>query len=159
MKRRTLSQVHAAAGIIAFCLIGSFFIGSLVSELSGNLVWIVAVKRTVFYSMWAMVLLVPLVALSGRRLAGKSHNATVENKRKRMRWIAPNGVLLVTLGSYLYYKVSQQEFDSLFMCAQLVELALGFTNLLLLGSMIRDGFRLKRQYKSWTQPTYSPVSA
>lgn len=159
MERRTLSQVHAAAGIIAFCLIGSFFVGSLISELSGNPVWIVAVKRTVFYAMWVMVLLVPLAALSGRKLAGKSHNTMVENKRRRMRWIAPNGVLLLTLASYLYYKVSQQEFDSLFMSAQLVELTLGFTNLLLLGSMIRDGFRLKRQHKGRPQPTPSPSPA
>lgn len=159
MKRRTLAQVHAAAGIIAFCLIGSFFMGSLISELSGNLVWIVHVKRTVFYCMWAMVLLMPLAALSGRKLAGKSRNATVENKRKRMRWIAPNGLLLVTLGSYLYYKVIQQEFDALFVSAQLLEFALGLTNLLLLGLMIRDGFRLKREYTGRPQPTHSSASA
>lgn len=159
MERQSLSQAHAAAGIIAFCLIGSFFVCSLISELSGNLVWIFAVKRTVFYCMWAMVLLVPLAALSGRKLAGKSRNATVETKRKRMRWIAPNGVSLVTLGSYLYYKAGQQEFDKLFMSAQLLEFALGFTNLLLLGLMIRDGFRLKRQYKGRPQPTHSPASA
>ncbi len=159
MKRQSLSQAHAAAGILAFCLIGSFFIGSLISELSGNLVWIVHVKRTVFYGMWAMVLLVPLAALTGTKLAGKSRSATVENKRKRMRWIAPNGLLLLTLGSYLYYKASQSEFDTLFRSAQLLEFALGFTNLLLLGLMIRDGFRLKRQYKGRLQPTHSPASA
>ncbi|SOD97700.1 hypothetical protein [Spirosoma fluviale] len=146
MNRRSLSQVHAAAGLIAWCLIASFFIGSLISELSGNPTWIVVVKRTIFYSMWAMVLLVPVAALTGRKLAGKSCNVVVVRKRKRMRWIAPNGLLLLTLGSYLYYKASQGQFDPFFRSAQLVELALGLTNLVLLGLMIRDGYRLKRRY-------------
>lgn len=157
MNRQRLAQVHAAAGIIAFCLIGSFFLSSLISELSGNLVWIVTVKRTVFYCMWAMVLLVPLAALTGGKLAGKSRSTLVETKRKRVRWIAPNGLLLVTIASYLYYKASQPEFDTLFRSAQLLEYALGLTNLRLLGLMIRDGFRLKPQPKGRPHPTHPPA--
>lgn len=76
-----------------------------------------------------------------------------------MRWIAPNGLLLVALASCLYYKASQQEFDSLFRSAQLVEFALGFTNLLLLGLMVRDGFRLKRQPKGLPHPTHRSALA
>ncbi len=75
MNPRSLSQVHAAAGLLAFCLIGSFFVGSLVSELSGNLAWIVAIKRTVFYSMWAMVVLVP-VAKRQPQAEGRSSRTT-----------------------------------------------------------------------------------
>ena len=154
INRRSLSQVHAAAGLIAWCLIASFFIGSLLSELSGNPTWIVLVKRTIFYTMWAMVVLVPVAALTGRKLAGKSRNVVVERKRKRMRWIAPNGLLLLTLGSYLYYKASQGQFDPFFTSAQLIELAVGLTNLVLLGLMIRDGYRLKRLYHGQLPQTH-----
>lgn len=157
INRRSISQVHAAAGIIAWCLIAIFFIGSLISELSGNPTWIVLVKRTIFYSMWAMVLLVPVAALTGGKLAGKSHNVVVERKRKRMRWIVPNGLLLLTLGSYLYYKASQGQFDPFFMSAQLLELAVGLTNLVLLGLMIRDGFHLKRLNQGKLLQTHRPT--
>jgi hypothetical protein len=67
--------------------------------------------------------------------------------------------LLVALASYLYYKASQQEFNSLFRSAQLVEFALGFTNLLLLGLMVRDGFRLKRLPKGLPHPTHRSALA
>lgn len=157
VNRRNLARVHAAAGLIAWCLIASFFIGSLISELLGSSTWIVLVKRTIFYTMWAMVVLVPLAALTGRKLAGKSRNVIVERKRRRMRWIAPNGLLLLTLGSYLYYKASQGQFDPFFMSAQLVELAVGLTNLVLLGLMIRDGFRLKRLYQDQLPQTHRPT--
>jgi hypothetical protein len=154
---RSLSRLHAAAGLIAWCLIASFFIGSLISEFSGNPTWIVVVKRTIFYTMWTMVVLVPVAALTGRKLAGKSGNVVVERKRKRMRWIAPNGLLLLTLGSYLYYKASQDQFDPFFRRAQLVELAVGLTNLLLLGLMIRDGYRLKRRDQGELPQTLPPT--
>lgn len=159
MNRRSLSRLHAAAGLIAWWLIASFFIGSLLSELWGNPAWIVLVKRTIFYSMWAMVLLVPLAARTGRKLAGKSGNGVVDGKRKRMRWIAPNGLLLLTLGSYLYYKASQGQFDPFFRSAQLVEWAVGLTNLVLLGLMIRDGYRLKRLYQGPLPQTHRPPLA
>lgn len=144
MKRQTIIRVHAIAGIAAFCLITGFFVSSLVSELSGNLTWIVLVKRTVFYCMWAMGLLVPSAAFTGTKLAGKSASPIVAGKRKRMRWVAPNGLLLLALASYLYYKANLAELDQRFMIAQGLEFILGFTNMTLLGLMIRDGFRLKR---------------
>lgn len=148
MKRRSLVRVHAITGILALCLITSFFVSSLLSEVSGDLSWIILVKRAVFYCMWAMLVLVPSAALTGIKLAGNSQNTIVKRKQKRMQWIAPNGLLLLTLASYLYYKANLEELDQRFMIAQLLEFAVGFTNIFLLGLMIRDGFRLKRQYQN-----------
>ena len=158
MKRRSIVRVHATAGIMALCLIATFFVSSLISELSGNFGWIVLVKRTVFYCMWAMLVLVPSAALTGMKLAGKSQNPIVAGKRRRMRWIAPNGLLLLTLASYLYYKANLGEIDHRFMIAQLLEFAVGFTNISLLGLMIRDGFRLKRQYQSLPKQIHKPAN-
>ncbi len=157
MKRRSIVRVHATAGVLALCLIATFFVGSLISELSGNLGWIVLVKRTVFYCMWAMLVLVPSAALTGMKLAGKSQNPIVEGKRKRMQWIAPNGLLLLTLASYLHYKANLGEIDQRFMIAQLLEFAVGFTNISLLGLMIRDGFRLKHPYRNASIQTHEPT--
>ena len=157
MERRSIVRVHATAGVLALCLIATFFVSSLISELSGNLGWIVLVKRTVFYGMWAMLVLVPSAALTGMKLAGKSQNPIVAGKRRRMRWGAPNGLLLLTLASYLYYKANLGEIDQRFMIAQLLEFTVGFTNISLLGLMIRDGFRLKRPYKVQPQPTHRPA--
>jgi len=157
MKRRSIVRVHATAGIVALCLIATFFVSSLISELSGNPDWILLVKRMVFYCMWAMLLLVPTAAFTGMKLAGKSSNPIVAEKRKRMRWVAPNGLLLLTLASYLYYKANLGELDQRFMIAQVLEFAVGFTNLTLLGLMIRDGFQLKRQYQNALEQTSKPV--
>ncbi len=157
MKRQTNVRVHTIAGIVAFCLITGFFVSSLVSELSGNLTWILPVKRTVFYCMWAMGLLVPAAAFTGTKLAGKSANPIVAGKRRRMRWVAPNGLLLLALASYLYYKANLAELDQRFMIAQGLEFVLGFTNMTLLGLMIRDGFRLKRPYHHAAKQTLKPV--
>ena len=157
MKRPNIAQLHGIAGLLAFCLIAIFFVSSLVSELYGDLSWIVVVKRTVFYCMWAMLILVPSAALTGTKLAGKSRNPIVEGKRKRLRWIAPNGLLLLSLASYLYYKASLGEIDQRFMIAQLLEFAVGLTNISLLGLMIRDGFRLKRQYQKFSKQTPKPA--
>ena len=155
IKNNYLARTHAVAGFLATALIASFFVGSLVSELVGELSWIVLVKRSIFYCMWAMVLLVPLAALTGGRLAGKSQDPLVKAKRKRIRFLAPNGILLLGLASYLYYKAHRGELDAYFLVAQTVEFAAGLLNLVLLSLMIRDGFRLKKKYHK--RPT-SPVT-
>ena len=147
-----LARAHAVAGFLATALVASFFVGSLVSELVGQLSWIVLVKRSIFYSMWAMVLLVPLAALTGGRLAGKSQAPLVKAKRKRIRFLAPNGMLLLGLASYLYYKALRAELDAYFLVAQTLEFAAGLFNLFLLSLMIRDGFRLKKKYPKRSSP-------
>jgi hypothetical protein len=154
-KREIVARVHAVAGFVAAGLIASFFVSSAVSELSGKLAWIVQVKRAVFYCMWAMVLLVPAAAQTGAQLAGKSRDPLVAGKRKRLRFIAPNGGLLLGLASYLYYKASHGELDSFFQAAQALEFAVGLTNLVLLGLMIRDGFRLKDKYRPHPHPLWA----
>jgi len=157
MKRQSLVRMHAVAGILAFCLIASFFVCSLVSEIAGTLSWIVSVKKGIFYSMWAMLILLPTTVLTGTKLAGKSKDPIIAGKRKRLRWIAPNGVLLLTLASYLWYKANLGEFDSLFVAAQVLEFVVGLTNILLLGLMIRDGFRLKSNYQKPSRSTPKPA--
>lgn len=148
MKRKATSSLHAIAGILAFLLILSFFLASLVCELSGNLTWLLQLKKIIFFTMWAMVILVPAAAFTGNELAGKSKDERVEKKRGRMRWIAPNGMILLSLASFLFYKVSKDEIDLLFYAAQVAELIVGAINILLLGLMIRDGFRLTRRFKA-----------
>jgi hypothetical protein len=108
--------------------------------------------------MWTM-LLVPAAGRTGAQLAGKSRDPLVEGKRKRIRFIAPNGALLLGLASYLYYKASHGELDSFFQAAQALEFAVGLTNILLLSLMIRDGFRLKNKYRAHSQPVTGQATA
>ncbi|WP_206512973.1 hypothetical protein [Larkinella soli] len=143
MNRSTLARIHAAAALTAFGLITVFFISTFVAEVSGRASWIIAVKKGIFYGMWAMPLLMPAAGWTGFRLAGKSQHPIILRKRSRLRWIVANGLLLLGLAVFLYGKAAHNQLDTVFLGAQLLESGLGATNLFLLGAMIRDGLRLR----------------
>lgn len=147
MKRKTLVNIHVAATIIAILTISSFFMASLIAELSGSVTLIKTVKETILLALPLMVIAMPTVALSGNRLAGKSQHPIVVAKQKRMRFIAINGVCLIGLACFLYYRSHYQTIDGIFLTAQIAEFALGLTNLVLIGLNTRSGFQLSGRLK------------
>ncbi|CRI66833.1 conserved exported hypothetical protein [Thiocapsa sp. KS1] len=67
----------------------------------------------------------------------------VERKRRRMAFIAANGLLvLVPSALFLSFKAQAGEFDGAFFGVQALELIAGAVNLVLLGLNLRDGRRL-----------------
>lgn len=138
-----LHRLHAVAGILAFVLIASFWLSTAISELFGTPAAIAAVKQAI---VWAMLVLVPALAAtgaSGFRLGKGMRLPMVTAKKKRMPFIALNG-LLVLLPSALFLnaKAAAGDFGTAFMTAQAIELAAGLINLTLMGFNIRDGFAL-----------------
>jgi hypothetical protein len=138
-----LKRIHPIAGIIGFVIILIFWASTVVSELSGSIRWITAVKQTI---PWGFLILVPALAItgaSGFRLAGDSSNPRVAKKKRRMPLIAVNGLLiLIPAASYLAVLASRSEFDGLFYSVQAVELIAGAINLVLMSLNIRDGLHL-----------------
>jgi hypothetical protein len=138
-----LHRLHAVAGILAFVLIASFWLSTAISELFGTPTAIAAVKQAI---VWAMLVLVPALAAtgaSGFRLGKGMRLPMVTAKKKRMPFIALNG-LLVLLPSALFLnaKAAAGDFGTAFMTVQAIELAVGLINLTLMGFNIRDGFAL-----------------
>ncbi len=135
--------VHPVAGAIALMTIASFWFSTLISELSGSMEAVVAIKTAI---PWGFLLLIPaLVAAGGTgfSLVGGRAKGLAATKLKRMPVIAANGLLiLVPSALFLAWKASAGEFDAAFYGVQAIELVAGAANLVLLGLNMRDGLRM-----------------
>jgi hypothetical protein len=84
-----------------------------------------------------------MVGGSGFSLAAGRVGPVVEIKKKRMRLIAANGILVMLPSAiWLYYSAAGGEFGTPFMIVQGIELAGGLTQFYLLARNFRDGLRL-----------------
>ncbi|MDK1491192.1 hypothetical protein QN219_14125 [Sinorhizobium sp. 7-81] len=143
-----LLRVHVSAGVIGSLTILAFWISTVMSELSGNHVAVVAVKNGI---LWGMLVLIPAmvtVAGTGFRLAGKAKSALVCSKKRRMPIIGLNAILvLAPCAFFLANRASAGQFDTMFYVVQAIELIAGGTNLTLMGLNFRDGLTLSRWLK------------
>ncbi len=138
-----LKRIHPVAGIIAFLTILTFWTSTVASELLASIETITFVKQTI---PWGFLMLVPALAItgaSGFRLAGTSSEPGIVRKKRRMLFIAGNGLLiLIPVALYLARLASRGEFGSLFYGVQAAELIAGAINLTLMSLNIRDGLRI-----------------
>lgn len=140
---RPLSIVHAAAGTLALALISSFWLGTAITELSGNPGLILAAKTTIVWFLPLLVAAMASAGIAGFRIGGKSTAPKVVVKRRRMPVIGLNGVLiLVPSALFLFFKAGAGEFDLAFYAVQAVELLAGATNIVLLALNLRDGLAM-----------------
>jgi hypothetical protein len=143
-----LKRIHPLAGIIAFLTILTFWTSTVVAELFFSTATVAAVKQAI---PWGFLLLVPALAITGAtgfRMAAASSDPRIVRKKRRMPFIAGNGVLiLIPAALGLSVLASRGEFDGLFYAIQAVELAAGSINLVLMALNIRDGLRLAGRWK------------
>jgi hypothetical protein len=140
--------LHPVAGTIAFLTIATFWIATVLSELSGATAWVVAVKTMI---PWGLLLLVPSIAAAGgtgmKRAAGR-RSPIIVAKLRRMPVIAANGLLvLMPCAFYLASKAAAGAFDTWFYAVQALELAAGAVNIVLLARNMRDGFRMTGRFR------------
>jgi len=147
MERKKILKFHFIATIVAVITIVSFFSMSLYAEILGDHSFIKAVKEFIVYALPILIISMPSLAISGNKLAGKSKNALVMQKRTRMKFIMLNGFVLVFLAIYLYYRSNFQEIDTTFFVLQLAEFAFGLSNLTLIGLNARNGMQLSGKLK------------
>ena len=138
-----LKLIHPVAGLIGFLTILTFSTSTVLSELSGSLDAIAAVKLAI---PWGLLILAPALIVtgaSGFQIAGASSNGWILAKKRRMPFIAANGVvILIPCALYLASLAAQRAFGALFYEVQAVELVAGAVNLILMAMNIRDGLRL-----------------
>lgn len=138
-----MKRFHAIAGAAAMALIGLFWTATALSELFGATETIVLVKTMI---PWGFLALIPALAATGGtgfRLGRGWRGGLVEAKRRRMRWVAANGILiLMPLAFFLAAKAAAGAVDAVFYAAQAAELIAGAANLTLLSLNMRDGLRL-----------------
>lgn len=147
MKRSKIVTAHIAGTIIAVLTISSFFSFSLIAEIIGEDLFIKKVKTGILYCLPILVIAMPMLAISGNKLAGNSKNPIVAKKMKRMKFIAFNGIILISLAIYLYYHAIYKTIDSTFLYVQLVEFLIGAVNLGLIVMNINSGLKLSGRSK------------
>jgi len=142
MKRTKIITAHIAATAVATLTISCFFTFSLIAEIIGDPLFIKQVKTGILYCLPIMLIAMPILGLSGKKLAGNSKNPIIQQKMKRMKLVALNGVILISLAIYLYYHAVYKTIDTTFLYVQIVELVIGAINLGLIGMNIRAGMQL-----------------
>lgn len=137
-------KIHFFAGIFATATIGVFFLSTALVELFGSHEEMAAVKRLIV--MPGLFLLVPALAATGGSgffLSKSRCGRLVDAKKKRMPFIAANGMLvLLPCAIVLNRWASAGSFDAAFYYVQAIELLAGATNLVLMGLNIRNGLKL-----------------
>lgn len=139
------TRIHALAGLLAMLTIAAFWLSTLISELFLSVQAVVWVKQAIALGLFVLIPLLMITGGSGFALGRNSEHPAIRQKRRRMPFIAMNGLLiLVPVALYLSWKARAGAFDGGFYTVQALELLAGAANLLLMGLNARDGMRLRK---------------
>ncbi|MDT7827508.1 hypothetical protein RQM65_02370 [Pricia sp. S334] len=103
MERTKIIMAHIVATAVGTLTISCFFIFSLIVEIMGETLFIKQVKTGILCCLPILFIAMPVFGLTGKKLAGNSKNPLVLHKLRRMKLVALNGAILISLDTYLYY--------------------------------------------------------
>ena len=142
-----IRTLHPIAGAVGMTAIATFWLSTIAAEAFGGPATILAVKTAI---LWSLLLLVPALAATGAtgfRMAARSTHPRILAKRRRMPFIALNGVLvLVPCAVFLQGRAAAGDFGGLFALVQGIELLAGAANITLMGLNMHDGLALTRRF-------------
>ena len=137
-------RAHLVAGVIATLCIATFFLSTLLVELFGSQASVAWLKSIVVVP--GLFILVPAITITGGSgffLSKSRRGRLVDSKKKRMPFIAANGlIVLVPCAFVLSRWFAARSFDASFYVVQAIELSAGAINLALMEMNIRDGLRI-----------------
>jgi hypothetical protein len=145
---------HRICGLLAAATISLFLGATVLVELFGSPQAVAELKqRIVFPGLWVLVPAIAATGVSGF-IAGRSRSGRLLSaKKRRMPWIAMNGLLVLVPCAILLQRWSAAgRFDTGFYLVQALELLAGATNLTLMGLNIRDGLRMSGRLRSGRHP-------
>ncbi len=144
------SILHGLLGFTALCIISTFWITTLVSELFLEYSAVILVKQLIVrYGLVSLVLVMGGLGISGNLLGKNRKGHLLEGKKKRMPIIAINGIfIMIPSALFLNYKATNQDFNYWFYAVQAIELTVGAVQLTLLGLSFRDGLKLSGRLRS-----------
>lgn len=139
------SLVGGLCGLVgtATLCIATFFLSTIIVELFGSHAAVARLKSLIVTpGLWIMVPLMAAAGGSGVLLAKSRKGRLVEAKKRRMPFIAANGLLvLVPCAIVLNRWAAAGSFDTTFYVVRAIELIAGASNLTLMGLNARDGIR------------------
>ena len=143
-------KIHLIAGLLATLTIATFFMGTLAVELFGTPESVATVKALIV--MPGLLILVPAIAItggSGMYLSKSRRGRLVESKKKRMPFIAANGLLvMIPCAIFLNRWAAAGTFDTALYVVQALDLLVGAVNLSLMGMNVRDGFTMSGRVRA-----------
>ncbi|MBV8159105.1 MAG: hypothetical protein JO278_15705 [Dyella sp.] len=142
-------RVHLIAVILAPLCIATFFVSTVLVELFGSQATVAQLKSLIVTpGLWILIPTIAAAGGSGLFLSKSRRGRLVDTKKKRMPFIAANGLLvLVPCAIVLNRWAAAGAFDATFYVVQAVELIAGATNLTLLGLNMRDGLRMTGRFR------------
>lgn len=143
-------RAHLIAGILAPLCIVTFFLSTILAELFGSHAAVAQLKSLIVTpGLWIVVPLMAAAGGSGMFLAKSRKGRLVDAKKKRMPFIAANGLLvLVPCAIVLSRWAAVGSFDTTFHLVQAIELIAGAANLTLMGLNARDGLCMARRLRN-----------
>lgn len=145
-----LRQFHFIAGLLATLTIATFLLSTIIVESFGSHAAVATVKALIVVP--GLFILVPAIAAAGGSgffLSRSRQGRLVDVKKKRMPFIAANGLLmLIPCAIFLNRWAAAGVFDSTFYWVQSVEFLAGAVNLTLMGLNIRDGLRMSGRFRA-----------
>ncbi len=143
-------NIHFIGGLLATLTIATFFLSTLAVELFGTQETVAMVKALIV--MPGLFVLVPAIAATGGSgvfLSRFRQGRLVEAKKKRMPFIAANGLLImIPCAIFLNRWAAAGTFDANFYFVQTLELLVGAVNLTLMGMNIRDGLKMSGRFRA-----------
>ncbi len=138
------SKIHPIAAVVATLCIATFFTSTILVELFGSQEAIATAKSLIV--MPGLFILVPAIALTGATgfaCAKTRKGRLIDSKKKRMPFIAANGILILLPAAIVLDQwASAGAFDYRFTILQAIELTAGAINLTLMSMNMRDGLRM-----------------
>jgi hypothetical protein len=130
-------------GTLALSCVAAFWASTIVSELFLDEAIVAAVKNAILSAMWILIPAMAAAGASGFALARRRKGRLVDAKRRRMRIVAANGLLVLLPSAFVLAAMANAgRFDAAFYAVQTVELVAGAANFALLAINMRDGLRI-----------------
>jgi len=142
-------KIHLVAGMLATLCIATFFLASLGSELFGSHETVAMVNAWIVLP--GLFILVPAIAATGGTgmfLAKSRQGRLVEAKKKRMPFIAANGILImIPCAIFSIAGRLPGPLTPLFTRCRRLELVVGAVNFVLLGKNMADGMKMSGRFR------------
>jgi hypothetical protein len=137
------ARIHLMAAIVTALAILAFFSSTVLVEAFGGRDAVTIVKHLIVYGLAVLVPAIAATGVTGFLLSRSNAGSLVRTKKKRMSFIAANGLLvLVPSAVYLDQLAGAGAFGPAFIAVQTLELVVGAANLTLIAMNMRDGLRL-----------------
>ncbi|WP_087023158.1 hypothetical protein [Thaumasiovibrio subtropicus] len=141
--------IHRSAAITATLCVATFFSSTLLVELFGSIEAMRKVKALiVFPGLFILVTAIALTGATGFSLAKQRSGRVINRKKKRMPFIAINGVfVLIPAAIFLNQWAIEGRLDTQFYLLQAAEVIAGAVNLVLITMSITDGKKFTQKRK------------